>query len=545
MSPVDSDDLVMAARAALRLAVAWTLLNVLCQMPVPGPERATGALLPALDATVLVAIVAAFAALKRRAPRALVAAAALFVTAIFLFRVGDGGCRRYFNRPISLGLDLRLWMDGIRLLADTMPRAWLIVAIPLALGALAAVARGAAWALRAAERAFAVPAALAAFAGALAVGAALGGLQGSAVPRIVRELRFAADLDSYRAAERARIDAVARDVTARPHGLEKLGRADVLLFLVESYGAVVIDEPDHARRLGPVYDSLTAALEARGFTVASALLESPTYAGRSWLAHTTLMTGVRTTDVVTDRLVQERRPPTLARFFHDAGYRTVLVEPANHYRDLPRWLYGFDVAYSGWDFDYRGPKYRWADMPDQYVIDFIDRHEVRPPHGPLLAAYALISSHAPWSDLPAFVDDWSRLGDGAVYDTLPVAHFPIGWTNLGDAAEAYDRSIAYDLRVLADYATRSRGSPLIIVLGDHQPVAEVTRFSASSAVPLHVLSRDPALVAPFLARGYARGLRPRRGDPLAPEAIRMTSGSPRGMEAFLPALLADFSGGGR
>jgi hypothetical protein len=526
---VESERLTTTAQRALRLAAAWTVLDVLCQMPLPGPEPPARALLPALDATVLVAIVAVFAWLGRRVPRAFVVAAAVFVTAVCLFRIGDGGCRRYFNRPINLGLDLRLWMDAVRLLADTMPRAWLIAAVPLALATLAAIGLGAAWALRAAERALATPAACSGFAGALAVAAALGGVHPSAVPRLVREARFAAELPSYRAAQRARIEAVARDLEARPHGLEKLGRADVLLFLVESYGAVVIDEPDHARRIGPLYDSLTAELERRGFAVASSLLDSPTYAGRSWLAHTTLTTGVRTTDVVTDRLVQERQPPAIARFFHDAGYRTVLVQPANHYRDLPRWLYGFDVVYSGWDFDYRGPKYRWADMPDQYVIDFVDRRELAPAHGPLLAAWTLITSHAPWSDLPPLVDDWSRLGDGAIYAGLPVARFPIGWTNLGDAGEAYDRSIAYDLRVIADYATRSAGRALVIVLGDHQPVAEVTRFSASSAVPVHVLARDPALVAPFLARGYARGLRPRR------------DAAPRGMETFLPALLADFS----
>jgi hypothetical protein len=304
----------------------------------------------------------------------------------------------------------------------------------------------------------------------------------------------------------------------------------VLVFLIESYGAVVVDEPDHARRIGPVYDAATAALQGHGFTVASGLLGSPTYAGRSWLAHTTLTTGVRTTDVVTDGLVQARRPATLARFFHDAGYRTVLVQPANHYRELQRWLYDFDVVYSGWDFDYRGPAYRWADMPDQYAIDFIHRKEVVAARGPLLAMYTLITSHAPWSDQPPIVADWSRIGDGALYHALPVARFPIGWTNLADAAGAYDESIAYDLDVIVDYVNRTVGDrALVIVLGDHQPVAEVTRFSPSTAIPVHVMSRDPGLVAPFRARGYSPGMRPNRTAP------------PPGMETFLPDLLADFS----
>jgi hypothetical protein len=560
---VNNDAINGSWRTPLRLLGAWTLLDLFCNVRFPGPEPALWYLLPSLDATALLALVAFFAARGRRTPRALVVLGAVFVTAVRLFRFADGGSRRYFNRPINLGLDLTLWMDGVRLLADTMSHALLVLLVPLAFAALLALGLAAAWALRVAERAFAAPATRAIFAGAVALAAVVslavglapaapdadvgvapgvyvagaaraarrvGVFGASALPRLAREADFAAHLNRYREAQTARIDATERTLAALPHALDKLGHAFVFLFLIESYGAVVLDEPDHARRLAPVYAAGTASLEAHGFTVASSLLSSPTYSGRSWLAHTTLTTAVRTTDVVTDRLIQDRRPLSLARFFHDAGYRTVIVQPANHYRALPRWLYDFDVVYSGWDFDYRGPSYRWASMPDQYVIDFIHRHEVAPARGPLLVAYTLITSHAPWSDQPPVVADWSRIGDGSLYADLPAARYPITWTNLADAAEAYDHSIAYDLDVIVDYVDRFvAGDALVIVLGDHQPVAEVTRFSGSSAVPIHVWSRNPDLIAPFRARGYTPGLSPSRRD------------GPRGMETLLPDLLADFS----
>ena len=553
-------------RPSLRLLGAWTLLDLLFNVRYPGPEPALWYLLPSLDATALVAVVTIFASRGRRTPRALVVLAVVLVMAVRVFRIGDGVNRRYFNRPLNLGLDLSLSMDLVRLLGDTMSRALLVVALPLALGVLAAIGIAAAWALRVAERAAVSRGARRAFAGAVAVAAAaslatlasetgplagdvgpratagtyvagasrdtrrVGAFGDSAIPRLAREADFAAHLDRYREAQTARIEATERRLAALPHGLDRLGGASVFLFLIESYGAVVLDEADHAARLAPIYAAADAALAARGFTVASGLLDSSTYAGRSWLAHTTLTTAVRTTDVVTDRLIQRRRPATLARFFHDAGYRTVLVQPANHYRALSRWLYDFDLVYSGWDFDYRGPPYRWAAMPDQYVIDFIHHREVARARAPLLAAYTLITSHAPWSDQPPVVSDWSSIGDGAIYDALPISHFPITWTNLADAAVAYDHSIAYDLEVIVDYANRFVvGDALVIVLGDHQPVAEVTRFSASSAVPIHVWSRNPAFVAPFRALGYTPGMRPTRGAPI------------RGLETVLPDLLAAFS----
>jgi hypothetical protein len=565
-----SRKITSAWRPSLRLMGAWTLLDVLFNLRFPGPEPALWYLLPSLDATALVGMVAMCAGRGRRAPRALIVAAAVLVVAVRLFRIGDGVNRRYFNRPLTLGLDLPLAMDLIRLLGDTVSHPLLLVALPVALGVLVGIGALAAWALRAAERALSVRDVRAVFAGLVATaalaslatlqrgapapaeaGPAAGGsvagtyvagaaedqrrsgaFGASALPRLLREADFAAHLSRYRDAQAVRIEAAGRALAATPHDLAKLKGAPIFVFIIESYGAVTLDQPDHAGRLGPVWDAAAAALEAHGFTVASSLLDSPTYAGRSWLAHTTLTTGVRTTELVTDSLIQRRRPATLARFFHDAGYRTVLVQPANHFPNLVRWLYDFDTVYSGWDFDYRGPTYRWANMPDQYVIDFVHRREVTAARAPLLAVYTLITSHAPWSDQPPVVSDWASIGDGAVYRALPVTHFPVTWINLGDAAEAYDRSVAYDIEVITAYANRVLANDaLVIVLGDHQPVAEVTRFSNSMAVPIHVLSRNAALVAPFRARGYTPGLRPAR-----------TSHPPAGMETFLPDLLADLSG---
>jgi hypothetical protein len=197
-----------------------------------------------------------------------------------------------------------------------------------------------------------------------------------------------------------------------------------------------------------------------------------------------------------------------------------------------RWAYGFDLVYAGWDFDYRGPSFGWANQADQYTIDFLHRREIAPaPRRPLLLAYALQSSHAPWSDQPRLVGDWSSVGDGSIYRTLPGEHYDISWTNLADAGPAYVRSVAYDLDLLVDYLTRRlEGDALVIVLGDHQPVGEVTGFHPSHAVPIHVMSRRRALVQPFLARGYQPGMQPRRGP-----------AAPAGMETFLPDFLVDFA----
>jgi hypothetical protein len=144
--------------------------------------------------------------------------------------------------------------------------------------------------------------------------------------------------------------------------------------------------------------------------------------------------------------------------------------------------------------------------------------------------YALVSSHAPWDVQPPLLADWSQLGDGSTFAVRPPVRFPVNWSSLHQASAAYLHSIAYDLQVLADYLTRfDLGDALVILLGDHQPVADVTRSSPSQAVPIHIISRQAALVDAFRARGYSPGMRPAISD------------SPPGMETFLADLLTTLS----
>jgi hypothetical protein len=527
---------------ALAVLASWTALDLLFNVRYPAIHPLGLALLPSLDATVLMAAVALLAWRGRRLPRAAMVTVAVLVVVVRVFRFGDGLVERYFNRHLDLGLDLPTTGEMVRLLRTTVPPLLLIVGVLVALGSLVAFGALTIWSLRLAERGFAVTRARMMFAAIAAVGLislALGhedqGLRrglvaASVVPRLAHEARRLWQLDDFRASERARVAATAAQISAAPHGLEKLGGTNVMLFFIESYGVTVLEQPDHARLMDPVYTSIEGDLRRHGWTVASGLLASPTYAGRSWLAHQTIATGVRTGDRIADALVQEQRPPTMAHLFRDAGYRTLLVQPANTHRELYRWLYDFDRVYSSWDFDYRGPGFGFASMPDQYVVDFIHRREVATTPSGLFVEYALVTSHAPWNEQPPLVEDWSELRDGRLFATRPPIRFPVGWTTLSQSWRGYLHSIAYDLRVLQKYATDFlTGDALVIILGDHQPVAEVTRASRSTAVPVHVLCRQPALIAPFLARGYTPGMRPRLDAP------------PAGMESFLPALLADFS----
>ena len=70
-------------------------------------------------------------------------------------------------------------------------------------------------------------------------------------------------------------------------------------------------------------------------------------------------------------------------------------------------------------------------------------------------------------------------------------------------------AIRYSLDSVSRYlAERLKDDSLIIVLGDHQPPLTVAAASRDKTVPIHVLSRDPRLLAPFAQAGWAPGMTP-------------------------------------
>jgi hypothetical protein len=91
----------------------------------------------------------------------------------------------------------------------------------------------------------------------------------------------------------------------------------------------------------------------------------------------------------------------------------------------------------------------------------------------------------------------------------------------------------YDMRVLMSYlAQYIEDDALIIILGDHQPNVQVTGENRLWSVPIHAISRNPALLVPFVKRGYMRGMIPKQPLPHP------------GMETFLFNFLKDFSSTG-
>lgn len=477
---------------------------------------------------------------------------------LVLVRLLDQGFRKGFFRRFNLVSDWRYTGSGLDLLTDTLGRpvavvaavavvllvVGLVVGLPLALMRLAGV-------VDRHRREFARGAT--ALAGVWVVLALVGVAWRPGVPVAARSTAALASEQVAKAVHDVRDqgvfaaqiadDPVSRGGPGAGAGAGAGGEAgtglfaalrgkDVLVVFVESYGRV-------AAQGSPVVTEALAGgmsrLAALGFSARSGWLTSPTFGGISWLAHSSLQSGLWVDSQQRyDQLLDSERL-TLTSAFQAGGWRTVSVAPANH-RDWPEGLafYGYDAELNAANLGYHGPAFGYAPMPDQFTLAAFDRLELsRPGRGPVMAEIDLVTSHVPWVPTPHIVD-WASIGDGSGYHAQKAgsaAYQVVGRSPSAVRAD-YERSVVYSLESVVTFLENSAArDPVVVLLGDHQPSAVVPGATASHDVPVSVISRDPSVLGRVAGWGWDDGLQPRPDGPVWP----MNTFRNRFLEAFGPA----------
>ena len=309
---------------------------------------------------------------------------------------------------------------------------------------------------------------------------------------------------------------------------------DVIIVFVESYGQVAVRGSSFSPGVDAVLRQQTAMLTRAGWSTQSAWMTSPTFGGISWLAHSTLQSGLWVnSNQRYDELVASQRF-TLSDAFNKAGWRTVADDPT----DYPHWkpgtyFYHYDQLYNQDNVGYRGPKFSYSPMPDQYTLAAFQRNELTPGHKPVMAEIDTTSSHLPWAPLPTMVP-WNKVGNGSVFDPQPAQSETATtvWRNQNTVRQFYGQSIQYSMTALTSWVTELNDPNLVLILlGDHQPHTAVTGPAANHDVPISIVTRAPSVLRQISSWHWQNGLLPDLGAPLEP------------MDAFRNQFLNTFSTG--
>lgn len=310
--------------------------------------------------------------------------------------------------------------------------------------------------------------------------------------------------------------------------LTRLDGRDVIVIYIESYGRTSFDNPLYAPTHLATLRTAQASLAQAGFAVKSGWLTSPTAGGQSWLAHGTLSSGLWTSNQGRYAAMLASGKKSLFHIAQDAGYRTSAFMPAITMAWPESSVMGFDLVFPAADIPYKGDRFNWVTMPDQFTLAaYADLLPESP--RPDFIQIALISSHAPWVPVPDMVA-WNDVGDGTIFNDM-AARGPTPralWKNHDDVREAYRRAINYALQATFDHIARlGDAAPLVVVVGDHQPAGFVAG-SDNRDVPVHLIG-PPDLVARINGWGWSDGLIPAPTDPVRP------------MDSFRDSFIAAFS----
>ncbi|WP_412101224.1 sulfatase-like hydrolase/transferase [Micromonospora maris] len=510
-APARSGRRRMLARVVTVLAVvlvlaAFTLPNQ------PWRMQAGAFLRIPLEALLLAAVLLA---LPGRPRRVVAAVAGVLLGLVVLVKIGDLGFYSSLGRPFDLVLDWSLLDEAFTFVAESIGRPGAIaiavgvVLVLLAVPVLTALStvrlsglltRHRTASTRVVASLVLVWALLAAFQARIVTGVLVADSNASTiVHEHVSEVR---ERINDRAAFRTEVSADPfRDVPA-DQLLTGLRGKDVLIAFVESYGRDAVSDPEFAS-VQRLLDDGAGRLQAAGFSSRSGFLTSPTIGGGSWLAHATLLSGLWIDNNQRHKSLLASDRFTLGDAFRSAGWRTVGVMPAVNQAWPEGKFYGYEQFYSGPDLGYRGPRFAFSPMPDQYAINvFHSRERVGPRDRPVMAELALVSSHSPWTKVPSLVD-WDDIDDGEVFRKGIIG------TPTAQARTGYRHAVSYTLRTLISYLeTHGDDDTVLVILGDHQPAPVVTGDNASPDVPIHLIAKDPAVLERIADWGWQDGLTP-------------------------------------
>lgn len=287
-------------------------------------------------------------------------------------------------------------------------------------------------------------------------------------------------------------------------------KPNIYLLFIESYGTVATE----SAALKPSYLKQIKNLESRikklDYHIASTYSISPVKGGRSWLAFSSFMSGLKVDNQIqyNDLIQRNFEYPNMVRYFNQQGYQTYRLSTMSNvdsdslipYARTNRY-WGFDEWWTYEDFEYKGFLYDMlGGIPDQYALEYFRAKIAPDKQQPKLLFYITMASHMPWFKPPPLLDDWR------VFNTMKSDQLiDIAGTDL----ERYKKAIAYELELMTRFIEAEQAPSLFILVGDHQPPGMeylIADQTDDSATPLHIISKDSVFVNHFLDQGFQEGL---------------------------------------
>mgnify|MGYP001164952001 CR=1 FL=1 len=292
--------------------------------------------------------------------------------------------------------------------------------------------------------------------------------------------------------------------TNSKYDLSELDGTNVIVIFVESYGAVLVEEPELLEPYKKLLSEMQSKLENKSFLMVNGYSEAP---DSSWLSRLSFSTGTRIDNRATASLAVLSKLTTLNQRFSQLGYHSLSVMPGvEEYKSHIESFFDFQERIRFWDMDW--PKNKsvngWAKIPDQYVLEWLGRKSIFKKNTSVYAEIVLSSSHSPYGLVPHYITN-QQIDLEDYWSMIDTKKGSLGlFSHMAGSSNKYMTSIEYSLRSAFEFIEKYLvQDTLIILIGDHQPTALSTY---SNLVPVHIISRKSNLLTSFQHIGFRKEL---------------------------------------
>nr|WP_234306672.1 CDP-alcohol phosphatidyltransferase [Streptomyces sp. NRRL F-2799] len=469
-------------------------------------------------------------ALPRKPRVVLAAASGVALAALTVLNWLDMGFKQYLGRTFNLVLDWSLLGDAQSYLEDSLGRTATLAATAGVIVLVLLLFAASAYAVVRLSNVLARHSATATrgtlIAGVVWITCSSFGVQLAGVPLAADSAAVTLQSQTERVSDTLKDEAEFRKVAkvdafgATPPGqlVPDLRGKDMIFTFIESYGRSAIEDPIMAPGVDKTLAVRTEALKKAGYHAKSGWLTSATYGGSSWLGHSTSLSGLWVSNQQRYRTVMASDHLSLTKVFKKSGaWDTVGVMPGVQKAWPEQSFFGLDKVYNAFELGYKGPKFSWSTMPDQYALEqFQQRVHGKKHDKPMMSEVILTSSHQPWGPIPKMVG-WDELGDGSIFKGIEAAgNKPADViADTTKSRQEYGKSIQYSVTALTEWLERYGTKDTVLVfLGDHQPIARVSGNHASRDVPISIVAKDPKVLDKIGDWGWSDGLRPAHDAPV-------------------------------
>lgn len=296
-----------------------------------------------------------------------------------------------------------------------------------------------------------------------------------------------------------------------PINLHLKKKPNIFFLFVESYGSILLKDNRLKAQYLDIYNRRISQLNEKGWNAINNFSTSVSLIGPSWLAYTTVLTGVKIpNNFEYEYLLNQTETHSIraiAKQFQIEGYMSYFLnasKPKNGievpYRLMSE-LYGINKWILAGDLNYTGTIYgAIANPPDEFTLNFAFEEVIDKEKTPFFLYYLTKNSHSPYISPKTTVSDWRELNDGS--NRLVGDRF-LQQPNFED----YLSSINYQLEMLTNFILRNgKDDDIFVLYGDHQPPALAKIDEHGLETMVHVISKNGQFLEGFSEYGFKQHL---------------------------------------